>query len=112
MARDIGKKKKDREKKVGEKMLRRRNKLIEVRREEHQKEKLAHITRRRQEPIVKHRLGGDTSVPMSEERNIEINQDNLNENLVRLQEMEQEFVNQDKAREHKEEVTDDENGNY
>lgn len=99
MSRDIGKKKKDREKVVREKMIRRRAKLIEVRKEDRKKELLDRATRRRQEPIVRHRLGGDTSVPMSQERDIEINEENLRDNLAKLKAMEQEFIDVEKARE-------------
>lgn len=107
MARDKGEKKKDRERVVREKMIRRRMAMMQARKEERAKAKLAHETRRRQEPIVRHRLGGDTSVPMSQERPIEIQADNLRANLEKLRQMEVEYVEQDLAREKMKERLDD-----
>ncbi len=87
----MNKKKKEREKLVRQKMIRRKEKDLVVKKAERSKAKLAHESRRRNQPIVKHRLA-DSDVPMSQERNIEIHQENLAENLSKLREMEKELV--------------------
>jgi hypothetical protein len=105
MAKDIGKKRKDREKTIREKMILRREHLIRERKSEDRKKKLEHKTRRKQEPIVKNKENHvmqhkfeDSSLPISEERNIVIDKVRLENNLQTLKTMEEEFAEAERLR--------------
>lgn len=99
MAKDIGKKRKDREKTIREKMILRREHAIRERKSDDTKKKLERKTRRRQEPIVnskeshvmQHKFE-DSSLPISEERKIVIDEIKLKNNLETLKTMEEEFA--------------------
>lgn len=82
---DIGQKRKTRAKKVRGKMINRRERIMKEAQTERQKARMDYRSRRRHEPLVN-------------DLKVNIQPEVLEENLQKLREMEQEFVEVDKRR--------------
>lgn len=101
------KKKKEKEREKHEKLINKRLKNAKDLKAEKKRLLFESKSRRRQEPIVnksviKHKFE-DSTLPMSQEREVEINEGCLKKNLETLKTMEQEFVDlENQRKEHKE----------